>query len=111
MAYDEGLAERVRAIVGERPGVVERKMFGGLGWMLNGNMACGVMSTGGLIVRLAPEDVEDALAEPHVGTFGREGAKPMKGFVVVDPDGVAEDGALARWVDAGAARAASLPPK
>ena len=111
MAYDEGLAERVRDVIGARPGVTERKMFGGLGWMIGGNMACAVMSTGGLIVRLPPDEVEAACAEPHVGPFGREGAKPMTGFVLVQPEGVAEDADLGRWVDAGAERAASMPPK
>jgi TfoX/Sxy family transcriptional regulator of competence genes len=111
VAYDEGLAERVRDVIGARPGVTERKMFGGLGFMVGGNMACAVMSTGGLIVRLPPDEVEAACAEPHVGTFGREGAKPMTGFVLVEVEGVAEDADLARWVDAGAERAASLPPK
>ena len=85
MAYDEQLAERVRDLVAPRSGVTEKKMFGGIGWMINGNMAVGVMSKGGLIVRIDPDETEAMLAEPHVSTFGREGAKPMKGFVVVDP--------------------------
>jgi TfoX-like protein len=111
MAYDEVLAERVRELMSARPGVVERKMFGGLGWMVGGNMAVGVMSTSSLIVRIEPEEVADAIRDPHVHEFGREGAKPMKGFVVVDPEGVEDDAALERWVDVGAARAASMPPK
>ena len=60
-------------------------MFGGLGWMIGGNMAVGVMSSDGLLVRMEPEEVEAALREPHVHVFGREGAKPMTGFVVVEP--------------------------
>ena len=111
MAYDEEMAERVREALSARPGVTERRMFGGLGWMIAGNMAVGVMSTGGLLVRMDPEDVPEALEEPHVGTFGREGAKPMSGFVIVDPEGVEDDADLARWIDTGAARASSLPPK
>jgi hypothetical protein len=111
MAYDEQLAARVRDLIQQRPGVVERKMFGGLGWMLDGNMACGVMSEGGLIVRIDPEETEAACREPHVREFGRPGKRPMRGFVLVDPDGVLEDADLARWVDTGANRAASLPPK
>jgi hypothetical protein len=111
MAYDEVLAERVRELMSARPGVVERKMFGGLGWMVGGNMAVGVMSTSSLMVRIEPEEVADAIRDPHVHEFGREGAKPMKGFVVVDPEGVEDDAALERWVDVGAARAASMPPK
>ena len=111
MAYDEQLAARVRELMAPRSGVSERKMFGGIGWMVTGNMACGVMSTGGLLVRVPPEDVEALRAQPHVGEFGRPGAKPMSGFVVVAPEGVASDAELARWVDAGADHAASLPPK
>lgn len=111
MAYDEGMAERVREAMSARPDVSERKMFGGLGWMIGGNMAVAVMSTGGLIVRMHPDDVADAVKEPHVGTFGREGAKPITGFVLVEPEGLEDDAELARWVDAGAARASALPPK
>jgi hypothetical protein len=86
-------------------------MFGGLGWMIGGNMAVGVMSTSDLMVRIEPEETEAALAEPHVHEFGRPGRSPMKGFIVVDPDGIERDEDLARWVDVGAARAASMPPK
>jgi hypothetical protein len=111
MAYDEQLAARVRELMAARPGVVERKMFGGLGWMVGGNMAVGVMSTDALMVRMEPDEVPAAIREPHVHEFGRAGAKPMKGFVVVEPEGVEDDDALARWVDVGAARAASMPPK
>ena len=111
MAYDEGLAERVRELMRARPDVTERKMFGGLGFMLGGNMAVAVMSTGGLIVRIDPEDMEAAFQQPGAGPFGREGAKPMTGFVHVELDAIEDDAALARWVDTGAARAASLPPK
>ena len=111
MAYDEGLAERVRELMHERLGVTERKMFGGLGFMLGGNMAVAVMSTGGLIVRIDPEDAEAAFQEPGAGPFGREGANPMTGFVHVDANALEDDADLGRWVDTGAARAASLPPK
>lgn len=110
MAYDEQLAERVRELISARPGVVERKMFGGLGWMIGGNMACGVMGDD-LVVRIAPEETEDACREEHVSEFGRPGKRPMRGFVLVEQDGLADDAELARWVDVGAARAASLPPK
>ena len=110
MTYDEALAGRIREIVCARPGVTERRMFGGIGWMVGGNMAVGAMSTGGLLVRLSPEDAEAALREPGTSTFGREGAKPMKGFVVVDVD-PDDDARLAEWIEAGANFAASLPPK
>lgn len=107
---DEHLAARIRDLIQARPDVVEKKMFGGVGWMLGGNMAVGVMSTGGLLVRLAPEEVVEAITDPHVHEFGRPGAKPMKGFVVVDQE-VLDDATLAEWVDRGAARALELPPK
>ena len=110
MAYDEGLAERVRDIAGARAGVTERRMFGGLAWMIGGNMACCVLRDE-LLVRMAPADREQALTEPHVGEFGMSGKRPMSGFVAVAAPGVAEDADLARWVDCGADFAASLPPK
>jgi TfoX/Sxy family transcriptional regulator of competence genes len=111
MAYDEELAARVRELIEARPGVVERKMFGGLGWMIGGNMAVGVMRNDELVVRIEPEESEAALREPHVHRFGRPGRKAMTGFVLVEPEGVEDDAALERWVDVGAARAASMPPK
>ena len=111
MPYDERLAGRVRELMAARPDVVERKMFGGVGWMVGGNMAVGVMRETELVVRIEPEEAEAALQEPHVHEFGRPGRKPMTGFVLVEPEGVEDDAALARWVDVGAARAASMPPK
>ena len=111
MGYDEMLAARIRELMGARPGVVERKMFGGLGWMIGGNMAVGVMRETELVVRIEPEETEAAVREPHVHEFGRPGRKPMKGFVLVEPAGVERDEDLARWIDVGAARAASMPPK
>jgi TfoX/Sxy family transcriptional regulator of competence genes len=111
MAYDEELAARVRELIEARPGVVERKMFGGLGWMIGGNMAVGVMRNDELVVRIEPEESEAALREPHVHRFGRPRRKAMTGFVLVEPEGVEDDAALERWVDVGAARAASMPPK
>ena len=111
MAYDEALAERIRDVINARPGVVERKMFGGMGWMIGGNMAVGVMREDELVVRIEPEESEAALREPHVHRFGRPGRKAMTGFILVEPEGVEDDAELARWIDVGAARAASMPPK
>ena len=111
MAYDERLAARVSEQIHHRPGVVERKMFGGLGWMIGGNMACGVMREDHLIVRIEPEEVDEALGEPYVTEFGRPGSKPMKGFVMIDPIALADDAELARWVECGAQRASELKPK
>ena len=110
MAYDEALAERIRELLVPREAVTERKMFGGIGFMLAGNMACGVSSGGELIVRLDPEEYEKAVAEPQVRAFDMTG-RPMRGWILVAPEGVESDEELAGWVDAGADFAASLPPK
>lgn len=109
MAYDAGLAERVRELISLREGLSERKMFGGIAWMLSGNMACGVMGDE-LLVRVGREEYAEALAEPHVRQFDFTG-RPMRGFVVVEAAGIAGDEELSGWVDVGAAHAASLPPK
>jgi hypothetical protein len=111
MAYDEHLAARVSELIHHRPGVVERKWFGGLGWMIGGNMACAILRFDQLIVRIAPDEVAEALVEPHVMEFGRPGRKPMQGFVMIDPIALAEEAELARWVECGAERASELPPK
>lgn len=73
-------------------------------------MACCVLGDD-LLVRIDPGEVEDACREPHVTTFGTEGRRPMRGFVAVSSEGLADDAELARWVGSGAARAGSLPPK
>jgi TfoX/Sxy family transcriptional regulator of competence genes len=109
MAYDEGLATRVRELLQERPGVVEKQMFGGLAFLVQGNMACGV-SGDALMVRVAPDTAEAALGEPGARPFDMTG-RPMKGWLLVDADGHAEDDDLRRWVHRGVAYAASLPPK
>ena len=110
MAYDEDFADRVREVISLREGWTERKMFGGLGFMISGNMACGVTSTSELMVRTAPEDNESALAEEHVREFEMAGKK-MGGWLIVAREGVESDSDLAGWVDAGADYAVSLPPK
>ena len=109
MAYSEELAERIRELIFERPEVSERKMFGGVAWMLSGNMAVGAMGDR-LMVRLSHEDVEAALAEPHVGPMDFTG-KPMRGFITVEQQGLEDESDLAGWVNAGADFAASLPGK
>jgi len=109
VAYDEGLAERVRALISLREDVTERKMFGGIAWMLAGNMACGVIGEE-VIVRVAREDYENALGEPHVRQFDFTG-RPMRGFVSITPEGTADEEELAGWVDAGADYAGTLPAK
>jgi len=109
MAYDEALAERVRSLLAAREGVSERKMFGGLAFMVNRNMACGVLGDE-LMVRLDYEDAERALGEEHVRPMDFTG-KPLRGMVYVATAGIAADADLGSWVDAGADYAASLPPK
>ena len=109
MAYDEGVAERVREVVGDDPDTVERKMMGGLVFMFRGNMACGVIG-GELFVRVGEDGLDDALAEPHARVMDYTG-RPSKNMVWVAPDGFAEDGDLRAWVGRGYAFAGSLPPK
>lgn len=106
MAYDEQLAERVLQELADRPGLSERKMFGGVGFMLNGNMCCGV-SGDELIVRLDPEAGEAALEDPKTHPFDMTG-RQMKGWLLV---GIDSDDELHRWVTKAADFAASLPAK
>ena len=109
MAYDEGLAQRVREVLSGRPGLVERKMFGGIAFMVQGNMACGVMSDE-LIVRVGPEKYRVEKIKPHTREFDFTG-RPMKGFVVVTSEGHSSDEALEEWVGRGVQFALSLPAK
>lgn len=109
MAYDEGLATRVRELVGDEPGLAEKRMFGGLAMLVNGNMAVGVHGED-LIVRSDPGRQAELLAEPGARVFDLTG-RPMKGWLLVAPDGAAEDEDLRRWVGRGLDFARSLPPK
>src|SRR4051794_12575102 len=109
MAYDETLADRVRDALAPRVGLSERKIFGGIAFMLGGNMAVGVIGED-LMVRLDPADAERALAEAHVRPMDFTG-RPMKGMAFVGPEATAADKSLGEGVDAAADFAASLPPK
>ncbi len=109
MAYDEALAERIRTQLKGKRGITETKMFGGLGYLVNGNMACGVIKQD-MIVRLSAADFDAALKQKHVRVFDMSG-KPMKGWVYVAQEGVKTDKALQGWVDKAVAFARSLPPK
>jgi len=109
MAYDEALAERIRAALPDVPGLTEKKMFGGIGFLVHGNMACGV-SRNDLMVRISPDAYDAALAKPHVRVFDMTG-RPMKGWVVVDAAGVQSMEDLQSWVRQGVAFAQSLPAK
>ena len=109
MAYDEGLADRVRGVFEGKPGVREQKMFGCLAFMLDGNMACGVHG-GELIVRVGRDNFEDAMSRPYTRPFDLTG-RLIRGFVLVYADGVAGCDGLSDWVKWGIAYAESLPPK
>ena len=109
MAYDEDLADRVRTLFAGRPGVREQKMFGGLCFMLEGNMACGILGSE-LVVRVGKENLDDALSLPHSRPFDMTG-RPMRSFVYVAAEGLASDEGLAEWAGRGISYAASLPPK
>jgi TfoX N-terminal domain len=109
MVYDETLARRIRELVLDLPGVEEKRMFGGIGFLLNGNMVCGV-NKDDLILRLSLEQASAALQQPNVRVFDMTG-RPMKGWVVVGPQGVSEASGLRRWVQQGFDFAATLPPK
>ena len=108
MAYDLKLAERIRSELNGIP-VVERKMFGGVGFLLNGNMACGVNKKN-LIVRFAPEKHDSLLKKPHAKPFDLTG-RPMKGWLLVEADGVKTEKQLSAWVKEGIEFASTLPAK
>lgn len=109
MPFDEPLADRIRRRLGERKGLIEKKMFGGIAFLLDGNMCCGVHK-GDMIVRMDPARTEDALARPHTRIFDLTG-RPMKGWIVVDGKGLESPDALARWIDTATEYAGALPPK
>jgi hypothetical protein len=109
MAYDRGLADRVRSILERRAGFSERQMFGGIAFMINGHMCCGVMKTD-LMLRLAPEAVVSGLRRPHTRLMDFSG-KPMKSMMLVDAVGSDSDEALHEWVESALAFVGTLPPK
>jgi TfoX/Sxy family transcriptional regulator of competence genes len=110
VAYDEDLAQRVRELLTFDPGVVEKKMFGGLAFLINGHMSVAVSGGGGLLLHVEPGDTEQLRAETHVEPFVMRG-RAMTGWVRVSAEGVEDDAELRRWVETGAGYARSLPPK
>ena len=110
MAYDEDLANRIRELIAAEPGVVEKKMFGGLAFLVGGHMSVSVSGKGGLLLHVAPEETEALLAKPHAGPFEMRG-RSMEGWLRVDAQGVKTKQQLQRWVQRGVAYARSLPPK
>ena len=109
MPYDEQLADRVRNVLIQHEGLAEKKMFGGLTFMLRGNMCCGVVNDD-LVVRVGAEQYEEVLAQPHARPMDFTG-RPLKGMVYVGLGGYQSDAALTKWVKRGVDFAQSLPPK
>jgi TfoX/Sxy family transcriptional regulator of competence genes len=108
MAYNQKLAERIRFQLDGIP-FVEKKMFGGVGFLLNGNLACGV-NKGDLVVRCDPERHNTLLKKPHARPFELTG-RPMKGWLLVEPEGCKTEKQLGSWIREGVAFASTLPPK
>jgi TfoX/Sxy family transcriptional regulator of competence genes len=110
VAYDEDLANRIREQLAGESGITEKAMFGGLAFLLGGNMAVSASGQGGLIVRIDPEQSDDALADPHAKLMEMRGRR-MPGWIRVATDGVESDQQLARWVRRGVKFARTLPAK
>src|SRR4051812_46955462 len=110
MAYDEELADRIREALGRRS-ATEKKMFGGLAFLVGGNMSVAASGQGGLLVRVDPAASETLLGEPGAEEFDMGGRGPMKGWLRVRPDVLDDDATLKAWVDRGVAYASSLPAK
>jgi TfoX/Sxy family transcriptional regulator of competence genes len=110
MAYDEGLAQRIDDLLAGEPGVTSRKMFGGLGFMVDGHMAVTAASDGSLMVRADPADAEEWVDGTAVAPMEMRG-RPMAGWLLVSADTLAADGGLELWVDRGVTFVRTLPPK
>lgn len=109
MAYNENLAGRIRRVLAKRQSLTEKKMFGGITFLLRGNMCCGVANDD-LVLRLGPVQSEPALKTPHARQCDFTG-RPLKGMVMVAPNGYRTSGALCKWVEQAANFALSLPAK
>jgi len=110
VTYDEDLAHRIRELVGNEPGLTERKMFGGLAFLINGNMSVSASGRGGLLLRVDPDETDALLAKPNAYPFEMRG-REMQGWLRVAPEGVKTKRQLERWVARGVAYARSLPAK
>lgn len=106
----EALANRIRQIIGDDPNITEKKMFGGIAFMLNGNMLVGPHKDGTLMARVGPELYEEALSRPGARVMDFTG-KTMKGFIHVHPDKLVDDEALATWIALATEFVGALPPK
>jgi TfoX/Sxy family transcriptional regulator of competence genes len=110
MAYDEDLANRIRELMAGEAGVTEKKMFGGLAFLVGGNMAVAASGQGGLLVRCDPEATDELVAKPHARRFEMRG-REMDGWLRVDDEGVTTKRRLEQWVQTGVAYARALPAK
>jgi TfoX/Sxy family transcriptional regulator of competence genes len=110
VAYDEDLANLIRELLAEEPDVVEKKMFGGLAFLIGGNMSVAASGQGGLMLRCDPADTDALLAKPHAAPFEMRG-RVMDGWLRVDREGVRTKSRLRPWVKRGVAYARTLPPK
>ena len=110
MAYDEQLAERIRDLVGDEPGLTEQKMFGGLAFLIGGNMAIAASGQGGILVRADPAESDSLVASTDAHLMEMRG-KQMQGWLRVDPEHVGTKRQLAKWVELGTGYARSLPAK
>jgi hypothetical protein len=110
MAYDEDLANRLRELLADEDAISERKMFGGLAFLLHGNMTVSASGQGGLLARIDPADTDAALARPHVTRMEMAG-RSMDGWIRVAPEGLKTKRQLSAWVDRSLAFVRTLPPK
>jgi len=110
VAYDEELAYRIRALLATECGLDEKRMFGGLAFLINGNMAVAASGKGGIMVRVAPEETESLLEYPHTRPMVMS-ERELRGWLRVDDAGIATDRQLSRWIAIGSNYARKLPPK
>jgi hypothetical protein len=110
VVYDENLADRIRALLATDHDVVEKKMFGGLAFLIGGNMSVSASGQGGMLLRCDPQETESLVKQPHAERFEMRG-RAMDGWLRVEPEGLESDADLKRWVDVGVGYARSLPPK
>ena len=110
MPYDEDLANRLRELLADHEAVTEKKMFGGLAFLLHGHMSVSASRNGGLLARIEPDDTEAALARPHVARM-EMGGRTMDGWITVAPEGLKSDRELAAWVERSVSYVGKLPPK
>jgi TfoX/Sxy family transcriptional regulator of competence genes len=110
MAYDEDLANRIRELLADEQGVVEQKMFGGLAFLIGGNMSVSASGQGGLMLRVAPDDTEALVAKPHASRMVMRG-REMDGWIRVEMEGLRTKQQLSRWVARGVGCARSMPAK